>query len=544
MAEYYILAIDSIQSVQEIVNGQSKTPLQLNDKQCEILARELAEVSVYLREVFLKFNDGVCVRQIAILHLYSAIKRAEYLVEKCCCKYSESWLVAAMTLVEIQEDFAAIILDLHYWRLVLNIEVASSTRASHQKRVELLMLMDEAYEEQYKKFRSSDLALQQAAVKDRKKIVLRLAEVQGSGNSLSEFRALHLRSWLAQLGEEAPVADLSVLQKVVVHENGRDPVLGMGGCGAVLRVKWLGVQCALKMLNVKDEREATALKGLLHPNIIRLYFYWEAPSENPKSNLLMELMDMDLSVYIESQLKRMASSNSAQEYDEGENTMPFSLPVAIDIMLQVGRALRYLHERRLTHRDLNTSNILVRQLGEGLTNVYGEGYVEVKLADFALARAFGNNTTRQNHTVTTGTAVYGAPEIFGKDLATKRISPPMVDVWSFGAICAEILSGKKPYANEPRETLRIRIANGKLRPALTKQCPEYLAFIIRSCLEFRPERRPDFASICRMLRHAKLLSLRIMDLDDSRSFMAYTTRRGLVKSLSDQRASKVGKSWG
>ncbi|KAG0627939.1 hypothetical protein M758_2G239800 [Ceratodon purpureus] len=514
--DYYRLAIESVESVQNIVNGASESPLQLNEGQCKILAEELAKVRDYLLARTNRFMANQNEMK-ALRHSYYAIRKAELLVEKCCCKTSESWIVTAMTLVEIQECFAAIILDLRQWRMVLDNISISAIGASCHTQEELLMSMDEEYQDLYKKLHRGNDYLQQAAIEDKKKLGLKLGKLQESKNSLEYLRAIHLQTWLAQFEDEAQVVDVNLQEKLIKYEG--PEFLGRGGCGTVFRVTWLGIRCALKMLDVKDEREATALKGLFHPNIIRLYHYWDAPSHNPTSHLLMELMSMDLTVCIEE-----------TSTGDNEDAMPFSLPVAIDIMLQVAQAMQYLHEKHLTHRDLKTSNILVRQVIEDLTNL-SEGYLDIKLADFGLAKAYDNTSTGKRHTVNRGTPVYGAPEIFGKDLAAERNFPPMADVWSFGVTCAEILSGKEPYLNEPRNTLQSKIANENLRPVLPKHCPPYLAFCITSCWEFEPQRRPDFASICKMLRHAKLLSLNLTNLDDSRPFLAYTTRSGFVKGL-------------
>lgn len=119
-----------------------------------------------------------------------------------------------------------------------------------------------------------------------------------------------------------------------------------------------GVPCALKILNVQDERKATSLKEIFHPNIIRFFHCWEAPPRNSKSHLLMELMPTNLTIYIEGRLKNMEASSTLQI---GKDIMIFSLPVAIDIMHQIAQAMQYLHDRHLSDRDLKPSNILVKE---------------------------------------------------------------------------------------------------------------------------------------------------------------------------------------
>jgi len=241
----------------------------------------------------------------------------------------------------------------------------------------------------------------------------------------------------------------------------------------------------------------------------------------------MELMPQDLGAYM--------VGISSSKMQMGKDSIPFSLPVAIDIMYQIAQAMRYMHEKHLTHRDLKPANILVKERPLlVLSCTDGVRYLDVKLADFGLVKSYTNTSTFQAHTRNKGTGMYRAPEIFGKDMTQKRHYLPMADVWSFGITCAEILSGKQAYAeygDKSASDIQNLIYKEGLRPTLPKHCPPYLAFCIKSCWEYLPSRRPTFASICKLLRHAKLLSLGMTKLDDSKFFFAYTTRSDQVQSL-------------
>ena len=76
--------------------------------------------------------------------------------------------------------------------------------------------------------------------------------------------------------------------------------------------------------------------------------------------------------------------------------MPFSLYVAIGIMLQVAKAMRHLHERKLAHRDLKTSNILVNRMTKSMIDLHTQGYWEVKLSDFGLSKAYANSSISED----------------------------------------------------------------------------------------------------------------------------------------------------
>jgi serine/threonine protein kinase len=303
--------------------------------------------------------------------------------------------------------------------------------------------------------------------------------------------------------------------------------LGSGASGMVLQVNWLGQELALKILRVIDRTEATILDHVQHPNIVRLLHYWEEHAQNgPRSCIIMELMPRDLQKHIGNLLGKQLVAPLKRSH------MPFSLPVAIDTMLQVAQAMRVLHENKLTHRDLKTSNILVKLVDEGYLELCREGYLEVKLADFGSGKAYVNSSQTRDLTRNTGTTVYGAPEIFEKEkVLRERNFPPKADVWSFGMTCSEILTGKIPFEDDAyRSTLHKRIAKNGLRPSLPEDCPDYLQFCIKSCWDLQPQRRPSFSDLCRMLRHAKLLSLGLMDVESSKYLFAYQTQAGVMKS--------------
>lgn len=526
MVHCYEHVIESTKVVHQLVGGSSDTLFQLNERQCQILAKELIETTTFLEKRSVdcsKFGEGI--GSISLQHLCSTIKRAEVLVKKCCCKDLESWLVSAMMLVEIQEDFMVILLDIHLWRRLLDFAIICGRGLSQEKKVEEMKIMDDEYHQLFKDLRRQSHALQQVAMEDKGTIISRtsrIVDLQGSKNSLDYLRAIYLQSWLTS---STSSRDVELIKYEFVD------VLGQGGCGTVLKVKWLGIECALKMLGGQDENEATTLKGLFHPNIIRLFYYWEDCSKNLRSHLLMELMPQDLGAYMRGLLKGVSSSKMKM----GKGSMPFSLPVAIDIMYQIAQAMCYVHEKHLTHRDLKPANILVKERPQvGLTCNDGEGYLDIKLADFGLVKSYTNTSTSQAHSKNKGIGMYRAPEIFGKDMSQKRHYLPMVDVWSFGITCLEILSGKQAYVEygdmSPLD-LQTMIREEGLRPTLPKHCPPYLAFCIKSCWELLPYRRPTFASLCKLLRHAKLLSLGVTKLDDSKFFFAYTTRNDQVQSL-------------
>jgi len=247
--------------------------------------------------------------------------------------------------------------------------------------------------------------------------------------------------------------------------------------------------------------------------------------------ILMELMPTDLHKHIRNPGKLFSDTKSSERH----TNMPFPIPVAIDIMLQVAQAMRYLHGKNLVHRDLKPANILVKPVSKDMMGLYDQRYLEVKLADFGLAKAYANSSISEDLTRKKGTTVYAAPEIFENEKTERERNYPLkADVWSFGMVCSEVLTGKSPFEGVfPKTTLHDSIKHDGRRPTLPDNCPEYLQYCIESCWVLEPERRPSFCDLCRWLRHAKLLSLGLIRIqnNDKFSMFAFSTRAGMVKML-------------
>jgi len=114
--------------------------------------------------------------------------------------------------------------------------------------------------------------------------------------------------------------------------------------------------------------------------------------------LVMELMSTDLRKLMDEKMK------------DPKHVVPFSLPVAVDIMLQVARGLKYMHEQRVGHRDIKSSNILVNPTS--VPELAEMVYIDVKVADFGLAKAKLKSSTATKQTNNIGTTPYRAPELY------------------------------------------------------------------------------------------------------------------------------------
>ncbi|PNH12191.1 Serine/threonine-protein kinase HT1, partial [Tetrabaena socialis] len=220
-------------------------------------------------------------------------------------------------------------------------------------------------------------------------------------------------------------------------------------------------------------REVEVLGRCRHPNIVRLL---AANLQPPRVCLVMELLDTSLDSLIHGADRRAP-------------LLP--LPKVLHIAIQVAQGLEYLHPTIL-HRDLKSANVLVSNPGSPQPII--------KLADFGLSRLLDTVLITQHPEE--GTASHMAPETF--DLKNFTITDK-VDMYAYGCLLYEMLSGKRPWSAEGGTALQIACAvaiRGE-RPPLHKlsqqRCPPKLHALIRACWDGDPARRPAAAEAVKVL---------------------------------------------
>ena len=255
-------------------------------------------------------------------------------------------------------------------------------------------------------------------------------------------------------------------------------LIGEGGMGQVYQATdtKLKRQVALKILPeafsadperlARFQREAEVLASLNHPNIAAIHGLEEAEGTRA---LVLELVE---------------GPTLADRIKRG----PIPLDAALPIAKQIAEALEAEHEAGVIHRDLKPANIKVRDDGT------------VKVLDFGLAKAFqpdaNDPNLSQSPTISLtaaatqmgmviGTAAYMAPEQAKGKVVDKR-----VDVWAFGAVLFEMLSGKKPFVGDDvSDTLALVLKFEPDWDALPSNLPQVLATYLRRCLEKEPKQR-------------------------------------------------------
>jgi formylglycine-generating enzyme required for sulfatase activity len=156
----------------------------------------------------------------------------------------------------------------------------------------------------------------------------------------------------------------------------------------------------------------------------------------------------------------------------------------LKIALQVARALEYVHTQRIIHRDIKPENIHINPGGV------------VKLMDFGIAKTEGLAMTRAGYVL--GTPYYMAPEqVTGQNITEQ------VDVYAFGVLLFELLSGVKPISGDTVERIFYSILNEPLNiePLHQGGFPQAVCDLVARCTVKNPTERPQgFGPVCAELQ--------------------------------------------
>jgi serine/threonine-protein kinase len=292
--------------------------------------------------------------------------------------------------------------------------------------------------------------------------------------------------------------------------------LGAGGMGEVYRARdtRLKREVAVKILPesfasepdrlVRFQREAEVLASLNHPNIAAIYGLEESDGTRA---LVMELVD---------------GPTLADRIAQG----PIPVDEALLLAKQIAEAVEAAHEQGIIHRDLKPANIKVRPDGT------------VKILDFGLAKALEptgamSPNVSESPTITSpammtgvgvllGTAAYMSPEQARGRPADKRS-----DVWSFGCVLYEMLTGRRAFEGEDTsETLAFVLTKEPDWRRLPPSLHPSVKTLLRRCLERdRRNRVGDISTALYVLSDASTLGVQITSSRDTKGIGAATWRR-------------------
>jgi serine/threonine-protein kinase len=278
--------------------------------------------------------------------------------------------------------------------------------------------------------------------------------------------------------------------QTVLHYRIADKI-GEGGMGEVWRATdtELGRDVAIKVLPAiladdgerlaRFEREARLLASLNHPHIATIHGLHEVDVEGHRIRfLVMELVEGD---------------DLLQVVETG-----VSFDRAIEIAIQITRALEAAHASGIVHRDLKPANVKMT------------ASQEIKVLDFGLAKAVGVETESSSTaspamspTITSagtvagtilGTAAYMSPE-----QARGRAVDRRADMWAFGCLLYELLAGRRAFGGETiSDTLAAVLKETPDWSALPEKTPAGIRRLLRRCLEKDPRQRWSDAADARL----------------------------------------------
>jgi len=255
-------------------------------------------------------------------------------------------------------------------------------------------------------------------------------------------------------------------------------IIGKGGMGEVYSATdtKLGRDVAIKILPVelsgdpereaRFQREARALASLQHTNVASIYGFEEADGVR---FLVMELI-------------------SGAELSDRMKKGPIPVDEALAIARQIAAGLEAAHESGIVHRDLKPANIMETDEGD------------IKILDFGLAQAWFGDTTSEGESSTSmptitaamtqagailGTAAYMSPEQARGNSIDRRS-----DIWAFGVILFEMLTGQKLFQGETvSDTLAAVLRAEPDWDSLPRDDHPMLCRLIERCLERNPKQR-------------------------------------------------------
>uniref|UniRef100_A0A5B6Z634 Protein kinase domain-containing protein n=1 Tax=Davidia involucrata TaxID=16924 RepID=A0A5B6Z634_DAVIN len=259
--------------------------------------------------------------------------------------------------------------------------------------------------------------------------------------------------------------------------------LGSGTFGTVYHGKWRGSDVAIKRINdrcfagkpseqdrMRDDfwNEAIKLADLHHPNVVAFY---GVVRDGPGGSVAT------VTEYMVNGSLRNALQKNERSLDKRK-----CLLIAMDVAF----GMEYLHGKNIVHFDLKSDNLLVnlRDLHRPICKVGDLGLSKVK------CQTLISGGVR-------GTLPWMAPELLN---GSSSLVSEKVDVFSFGIVMWELLTGEEPYADLHYGAIIGGIVSNTLRPPVPESCDPEWRSLMERCWSSEPAERPSFTEIANQLR--------------------------------------------
>uniref|UniRef100_A0A4W5NJE8 Mitogen-activated protein kinase kinase kinase n=1 Tax=Hucho hucho TaxID=62062 RepID=A0A4W5NJE8_9TELE len=273
---------------------------------------------------------------------------------------------------------------------------------------------------------------------------------------------------------EVPFEEISDLQWV-----------GSGAQGAVFLGKFHGEDVAVKKVRDIKETEIKHLRKLKHPNIIT---FKGICTQAPCYCILMEYC---------------AQGQLYEVLRAGRKITPSLL---IDWAMGIAGGMNYLHLHKIIHRDLKSPNMLITH--DDL----------VKISDFGTSKELIDKSMKMSFA---GTVAWMAPEVIRNEPVSEK-----VDIWSFGVVLWEMLTGEVPYKDVDSSAIIWGVGNNSLNLPIPESCPDGFKILLRQCWNCKPRNRPSFRQI---LLHLDIASADVLSTPQETYFKSQAEWREEVK---------------
>ncbi|GMH40873.1 hypothetical protein BSKO_08777 [Bryopsis sp. KO-2023] len=263
------------------------------------------------------------------------------------------------------------------------------------------------------------------------------------------------------------------LAEVKLHEHLAHPYIVMTYCSKVVPIDAVCLNSSLRSSpTISVGPEGSSSNGKAPEN-------QSVPEENSSQGREEAMCTLIVMEYCEKG-NLFEAIHKGEFFRSGLKGVP-DLNVILRSALDVASAMRYLHAQGIVHGDLKPENVLRKELAED-----ERGFI-CKISDFGLSRTVPINTFLQ--TATLGTITHMPPE-----LLRDGILGPAADVYSFGIMLWEMLSGNIPFKGQGHHDIILGVVAGS-RPAMPNNVPRGMSALIEDCWRENHLRRPTFVHV-------------------------------------------------
>ncbi|XP_028992494.1 mitogen-activated protein kinase kinase kinase 13 [Betta splendens] len=261
--------------------------------------------------------------------------------------------------------------------------------------------------------------------------------------------------------------------------------LGSGAQGAVFLGKFRSEEVAIKKVREQKETDIKHLRKLKHPNIIS---FKGVCTQAPCYCIIMEYC---------------AQGQLYEVLRAGRKVTPRLL---VDWASGIASGMNYLHLHKIIHRDLKSPNVLVTHNDT------------VKISDFGTSKELSDKSTKMSFA---GTVAWMAPEVIRNEPVSEK-----VDIWSFGVVLWELLTGEIPYKDVDSSAIIWGVGSNSLHLPVPSTCPDGFKILMKQTWQGKPRNRPSFRQI---LLHLDIASADVLGTPQETYFKSQGEWREEVK---------------